>query len=133
MCGKHRSGDWWMVRVRGNADFVRQTPVLTIWYGKSPFPVPKCHTTRIGSGKAGFAVRIPRTNFSPAERHLAGQSQRLSSTSNRRRPLLEQRSVPGTERVGGSGSGPQTSTRAARRSRHRLKRAGAGGTCEALC
>lgn len=47
-----------MVRVRGNADFVRQAPVLTIWYGKSPFPVPKCHTTRIGSGKAGFAVRI---------------------------------------------------------------------------
>ena len=39
-----------MVRARGNADFVRQTPVLTIWYGESPFPVPKCHTTRICIG-----------------------------------------------------------------------------------
>lgn len=47
-----------MVRVRGNADFLRQTPVLTFWYGESPFPVPNATTTRIGSGKAGLAVRI---------------------------------------------------------------------------
>lgn len=40
-----------------------------------------------------------RTNFSPAGRHLAGQSLRLSSTSNRRRPLLERR-APGN-RTGG--------------------------------
>lgn len=42
----------------GHADFVRQTPVLTIWYGESPFPVPKCHNDAHRFGKAGFAVRI---------------------------------------------------------------------------
>lgn len=38
----------------GHADFVRQTPVLTFWYGESPFLVPNATTTRIGSGKRGL-------------------------------------------------------------------------------
>ena len=75
-----------MVRVRGNADFVRQAPVLTIWYGESPFPVPNATTTRIGSGKRGLPYgSLSNELFSGRTSFCRRKS--ATSTSDRRRPF----------------------------------------------